>query len=228
MNILYHNPICPLSRQVRFYLEELNINHELKKVNYTSRTLNPGFVIKKENFFDNFPILNVKEDNLSLIGEYSIIEFLSENYKNFIFMPQDKVIKADIRNYLNTLNKKFFYNTSYIYIEEKFIRFANRVGVPRTDFLRRAKQNIIKYFYFISDILSENSFLIHDKISSVDIALASHISVLDYFSAINWDMWYHIGNWYSIIKSRSSFRKLLQDRIPGFLPPEHYSKLDFI
>ncbi len=34
-------------------------------------------------------------------------------------------------------------------------------------------------------------------------------------------------DWYARIKSRPSFRPLLQDQVPGVTPPAHYADLDF-
>jgi glutathione S-transferase len=33
--------------------------------------------------------------------------------------------------------------------------------------------------------------------------------------------------WYALLKSRPSFRPILEDRIAGFAPPEYYSDPDF-
>ena len=60
-----------------------------------------------------------------------------------------------------------------------------------------------------------------------DVVAASHISTIDYFGEIKWDNFPLIKQWYAIIKSRPSFRSILQDHIAGFVPYTDYANLDF-
>jgi glutathione S-transferase len=55
--------------------------------------------------------------------------------------------------------------------------------------------------------------------SLADIAAASHVSVLDYFGDAPWREYPASKLWYSKIKSRPSFRPLLQDRWPASRGP---------
>ena len=60
-----------------------------------------------------------------------------------------------------------------------------------------------------------------------DAAAAAHSSALDYLGDVPWDQHAAAKDWYVRIKSRPSFRPLLDDRIPGLPPPKHYADLDF-
>ena len=60
-----------------------------------------------------------------------------------------------------------------------------------------------------------------------DLAAAAHLSAVDYIGDVPWKDHEGAKNWYSRVKSRPSFRTLLEDNIPGAPPPKHYRNLDF-
>ena len=47
------------------------------------------------------------------------------------------------------------------------------------------------------------------------------------FGGIEWDGHDAAQTWYSALKSRPTFRPMLDDRMEGLPPPLHYDKLDF-
>jgi glutathione S-transferase len=44
---------------------------------------------------------------------------------------------------------------------------------------------------------------------------------------VPWDDHRGARDWYARVKSRPSFKPLLDDTIPGFTPPPHYQDVDF-
>jgi glutathione S-transferase len=80
---------------------------------------------------------------------------------------------------------------------------------------------------YIGWLAETRSFLAGGTLSLADLAAAAHISVLDFLGDIDWTQHPHTRDWYARIKSRPSFRTLLNDRVPGMAPPEHYVNLDF-
>ena len=60
-----------------------------------------------------------------------------------------------------------------------------------------------------------------------DLAVAAHLSALDYFGEVPWSEFPAAAEWYVRMKSRPSFRSLLADRVPGQPPVAHYAELDF-
>jgi glutathione S-transferase len=60
-----------------------------------------------------------------------------------------------------------------------------------------------------------------------DIAAAAHISILDYLGDVPWNNYKNAKLWYSKIKSRPSFKDILNDTIRGILPARTYTDLDF-
>jgi glutathione S-transferase len=60
-----------------------------------------------------------------------------------------------------------------------------------------------------------------------DLAVAAHLSALDYFGEVPWTEFPNTAEWYIRIKSRPAFRTLLADRVPGQPPTPSYAELDF-
>jgi glutathione S-transferase len=60
-----------------------------------------------------------------------------------------------------------------------------------------------------------------------DLAIAAHLSTLDYFGEVPWSEHVSAAEWYVRLKSRPSFRSLLADKVPGQPPVSHYAELDF-
>ena len=223
MQTLYHHPICPLSRQIRVYLKEFDMEFSVLKEDYWTRR--KGFI--KINPAGSLPVLKLESPDYILVGTYSIIEYMQETFKEFYFMPQDSITRAETRKYISWFNEKFYREVNKILINEKMIRLLIDLGGPRSNFIMAAKSNLSQHLKFLSNLLEKNTCIVSEKMSCADIAAAAQISIVDYFGEINWDSWRTIKQWYSIIKSRPAFQPILQDRIPGFGPPAEYSDLDF-
>ncbi|MGC0371782.1 MAG: hypothetical protein DGJ47_000482 [Rickettsiaceae bacterium] len=219
---LFHHQLCPLSKQIRVLLDEIKTDYNLKKEDYWLRR--PEFI--KMNQAGTLPILQT-DSNENIIGYYAIIEFLSESSDNFFLMPKDPLSRANVRRYISWFNDKFYREVSKIIVDEKMIRPITQSGEPRGEYIRLAKNNLLHHFNLIEKTLDDSAYLSSETITCADIAAASHIAIIDYFGEIYWDRWPAIKHWYSIIKSRPSFRMILSDRIPGLNPPSHYSDPDF-
>ncbi len=218
---LFHHPICPLSRQIRIYLKELNLEANIIKEDYWKRRLD--FI--KINPALNLPVIYI--DKSYIIGYYPITEFFSENFDQFFLMPKSLNDKTYAREKIYWFNEKFYREVSKIIFEEKMIRLLKKIGGPRSEYIRIAKSNLLHHLKHLNAILEQSSYIVSETLSCADIAAAAHISTIDYFGEINWDGWPLIKQWYSIIKSRPSFRPILKDQIPGFVPAKEYSDLDF-
>ncbi len=220
MNSLYHFPLCPYSRQLRILLREKNINFTLIREDYWLRRkelllLNPA---------GELPIYICNDGKIC--GIYPILEYITETSEPS-FMDFLPIEKAEIRRLIFWFNKKFYREVTKYVLDEKMIRLFVNAGSPRSEFLRNAKENLLKHLKYLNQLLEEKEYIATDTISLADFVAASHLSVLDFFDEIPWDYNPAIKHWYSLIKSRPSFRPLLIDRISGFNPPKHYSDLDF-
>ncbi|MGI4775782.1 MAG: glutathione S-transferase family protein [Janthinobacterium lividum] len=219
---LYHYPICPLSRQVRVILKELNLMFSIVKEDYWLN--NEEFL--KINPAGTLPVL-IELSNHTISGIYPIIEYLDEKYPNLRLMEGDLITKSEIRRLFYWFNDKFCKEVTNILIDEKVIRLISGIGSPRTEYIKIAKNNLIVHLNYLSNLLQIRGMLSCERLTIADIAAACQISVIDYFGEINWNNWPLVQLWYSAIKSRPSFRPILQDYVPGFTPSSTYADLDF-
>lgn len=207
-------------------MSELEIEYSMSREDYW---------LRRGEFLSNnpsasLPILVIEEDGQKLgpiIGYYPIVEFLHEKFDKFYLMPDNFILLSEIRKYIFWFNDKFFREVTKVIVDEKVIRPLTRSGEPRSDYLRAAKNNLNHHFKILENILENNSYLVSDKVTLADIVAASHVSIVDYFGEIQWDLWPLIKHWYSILKSRPAFRLVLADRIPGLNPPSYYLDPDF-
>lgn len=224
MLILYHHPICPLSRQIRVFLKECNAEFTLIKENYWHRRNE----LIDMNPLGTLPIIQIDKFFPVLVGNYSIIEYMVEKFEDFYFMPKSINERVLVRQNISWFNDKFYREVSKILIDEKMIRLLMHNDSPRSAFIRVAKNNLNQHFKLITHYLEQGSqHIALEHLSCADIVAASHISTVDYFGEINWDSWPIIKEWYAIIKSRPSFQTILKDRVAGFVPPINYGELDF-
>lgn len=220
MRLLYHYPLCPFSRQVRILLDDTQLEYSMVKEDYWQR---PPALLKL-NPAAELPILQ-DEAGIHIVDIYAILEYLQDKYH--IYGTNNINEKAEIRRMISWCNHKFYREVTKIYVDEKIVRLMKRQGSPRTDYLRLAKSNLQHHLLYFSKQLAKFGYLCHPTLSVADKVAAAHLSVIDYFGAVDWEKYPELKEWYLIIKSRPSFRKLLQDYIPGFAPASHYTELDF-
>ena len=80
---------------------------------------------------------------------------------------------------------------------------------------------------FLEALASERAYLAGRNLSIADLSVAAHLSAYDYFGDVPWDLTPDLKAWYARIKSRPSFRALLEDRVGNAKPVKHYADLDF-
>jgi glutathione S-transferase len=222
---LFHHPICPFSRKVRAHLAAKEIGFELVQENFWERrkefiAMNPAGTV---------PVLFDNANAAVICVSSAIIEYAEEKHhsgKNFL---GDSVVKrAEARRLQNWFDEKFYSEvTRYVLNERFFNRYLPGATSPNSEVLRVARKNLNIHLSYIEYLLETRRYLAGDQISVADFAAASQISVLDYFGDVNWQHYLPVKEWYSLIKSHKVFGEILKDRIPGIVPPEHYSKLDF-
>ncbi|KJV71012.1 glutathione S-transferase, C-terminal domain protein, partial [Orientia tsutsugamushi str. UT76] len=206
MRKVYYYPLCPFSRQLRIILKEVDSVFTLIK---------EEFWLKKKEFITlnpngKLPVL-IETSGLVVYDIFTIIEYLREIEPNFHFICNEPEKNVAIRKLFTWFNDKFYHEVTKIILDEKLIKFLKNYGSPRSDLLKIAKTSQKAHFNFIANLLQSNSYLAGDQVTIADIAAASHISVIDYFNEVVWDYYPSVKNWYVLIKSRPSFKPLLQD-----------------
>lgn len=222
MRTLYHFPLCPFSRKVRFLLAEKNLPFNLVTENFWERrrafaNLNPAMQV---------PVLS-EENGVSIPDSYAICEYIEAKYPANKMLGSSPEEAAGIRRLVSWFDNKFYNEVGNYLLNEKVIRYVTGVGEPCSDAIRAAKVNIVPHLQYIEFLVTDYKWLMGESLTMADIAAAAHLSVVDYLGEVPWEGYPEVREWYAQVKSRPSFRPILEDRITGYAPPKCYANLDF-
>jgi glutathione S-transferase len=95
------------------------------------------------------------------------------------------------------------------------------------DTIRQAREALKPFMPLIGAAAERRGYLAAKECTLADLAVAAHLSALDYFGEVPWTDFPATAEWYLRMKSRPAFRTLLADRVPGQPPAPHYAELDF-
>ena len=222
MRFLYHLPLCPYSRKVRLVLGEKKLGVELRAEKTWERRaeylqLNPAGLVP-----------TLLEDNGLAVPESSVIcEYLEEAYDDDSLLGATLAERVEARRLVAWFDGPFAVAVTMNFVVEKYLKRISGQGQPDANALRRGYGYLGEHLAYIGWLASARNYLAGDRLTVADLAAAAHVSVLDFLGEIDWSKHAETREWYARIKSRPSFRTLLNDRIPGMMPPPHYVNLDF-
>jgi glutathione S-transferase len=222
MRTLYHFWLSPFSRAVRIILAEKGLLFDLAIEKTWERR--PAFLAM--NPACEVPVL-IEPDNSVLSDSRVILEYLEEVYPERPLLDGDKLARAEARRVTQWFDTKFNAEVTEMLVGEKIMKRFSGQGQPEAPAIRAGLSNIHEHLTYISYLAERRRWLAGDHFSAADIAAASHISVIDYLGNVPWEDHPGAKDWYARIKSRPSFRPLLEDHVPGIMPPAHYADLDF-
>ncbi len=222
MRTLFHLWLHPFSRKVRIALAEKNLEFELQIEKVWERrteflALNPA---------GDVPVL-VEQDGTTLANSQVICEYLEEVYPEQNLLGHDPVQRAETRRLVSWFDGKFNHEVSENLVGEKLMKRYLQMGEPHGPSIRAGHANIHYHLDYIGFLTEKRKWLAGDNFSLADITAAAHLSAIDYIGDVPWEEHEAAREWYAKIKSRKSFRPLLDDRIPGFDPAGHYENADF-
>lgn len=222
MRTLFHLWLHAFSRKVRIALAEKNLAFELQIEKVWERrteflALNPA---------GDVPVL-VEEDGTTLANSQVICEYLEEVYPEQNLLGTDPVQRAETRRLISWFDNKFNREVTENLVGEKLMKRVLKMGEPHGPSIRAGHANIHYHLDYIGFLTEKRTWLAGDNFSLADITAAAHLSSIDYIGDVPWEEHEAAREWYAKIKSRKSFRALLDDRIPGFAPAGHYEDVDF-
>lgn len=222
MRILYHLWMTPQCRKVRVTLLEKQLDFELRAENIFERrdeflALNPAGEI---------PVL-VEPDGTALSGSDAICEFLDEVHPEPPLLGHQPIGRAEVRRLVQWFDGKFNKEVTENLVGEKLMKRYLGNGAPSSKAVRAGHANIHHHLDYIGYLTERRTWLAGNDFSLADIAAAAHLSSIDYLGDVPWNEHEEAKDWYARIKSRPSFRSILEDNIPGSPPQKHYANLDF-
>ena len=222
MRILYHLWMSPQCRKVRVALLEKRLEFDLRAENVWERrdeflALNPA---------SDVPVL-VETDGTALSGSDAICEFLDEVHPEPPLIGHQPIARAEVRRLVHWFDEKFNAEVTENLVGEKMTKRYLGKGGPNSKAVRAGHANIHSHLDYIGYLTERRTWLAGDDFSLADIAAAAHLSSIDYLGDVPWAEHEEAKDWYARIKSRPSFRSILEDNIPGAPPQKHYANLDF-
>jgi glutathione S-transferase len=222
MRTLYHVWLHPFSRKVRLALAEKRLEFDLQVEKIWERrtaflAMNPA---------GDVPVL-VEADGTILSNSQVICEYLEEVYPEVNLLGSDPMQRAETRRLVGWFDVKFNREVTDNLVGEKLMKRFLKLGEPHGPSIRAGHANIHYHLDYIGFLCEKRKWLAGEVFSLADIAAAAHLSSIDYIGDVPWDEHHAARDWYARVKSRPSFKSLLEDRIPGFTPVDHYENVDF-
>lgn len=219
---LYQFPLCPFSRKVRLVLGEKGIGYELWRENpWDMRdeflNLNPA---------GRTPVLQDPGKGLALSDSRAICEYLEETVERSPLIIGTAAARAEIRRLVAMFDEKFFADVTGPLLHERMMKRLVLRQSPDSRVLREAMRLAHDHLYYIDYLVDTRPWLGGATLSLADLAAAAQISVCDYLGGLDWSGHEQARTWYSVFKSRPSFRPLLAERMEVIQPPSHYADLN--
>lgn len=219
---LHHLPLSAASRAVRLALAEKGLEVQLQAEPVWEHrdaflALNPSGEV---------PVL-VDVDGAVIAGGDVILEYLDEAYPDRPLISDSIAARVECRRMVAWIAQRFDREVTGPLVQEKVLKRFLQLGHPDSNAIRAAKSNIGMHLEYIGWLTDRRRWLAGNELTRADLVAAAHLSVVDYLGDVPWQDHFSAKDWYSKIKSRPSFRPLLEDYVPGALPPTHYANLDF-
>lgn len=229
MFTLYHHPASPFSRKARIVLGENGLDFIPVTIEPWKR--DDSFMTKNPS--GEIPVLQ-EPGGRYICGHRPVCEYISEITSRPL-VGVNPLERAEVRRLCDWFDEKFFNEATVYLAGEKIYKRLNNGGAPDSDLIRAGKANVVSHLRYAEWLLKQRNWIAGENFSLADIAAAAQLSVLDYIDEVPWDKTDKDGSplfeetkiWYARIKSRPSFRPLLNDRLGTLLPSEKYTDLDF-
>ena len=188
----------------------------------------PSEDLYEANVLGKIPVL-VDINGNSICGPCAIREYLEELYPEKNLIGPDDASRAEARRIADWFSFSFISDVYAPITNEKIIkRFTKNINkTPDPSVARAAMSKFAVHLDYLSWLIDRRNWLAGRDFSIADIYAAAFLSVLDYLGFVPWDKYETVKTWYARIKSRPSFRSILQDHLSQIPPSKEYSNLDF-
>lgn len=224
MKRLWHWPIDPLARTVRLALGEKGWRYEGIVImpwvaDLELSALAPG--ASQPALLDTDA-----QTRVSCVGTMAICEYLEEAVPTPRLLPFPPAERAEARR-LWQWSEESFAGINNTLLAERVNQWVRREQAPDSQALRQGLHALKNRLTFLDALTGERAYVAGRNLSLADLSVAAHLSAYDYFGDVLWEAVPDLKAWYGRMKSRPSFRPLLDDRVGNAKPARHYADLDF-
>ena len=212
-------PLCPFSRKVRLALAEKGVPYEIVPTRPWDATdafyaLNPA---------GRTPVARNEEKRVVLADSQAICEYFEETEDRAPLILGTAAGRAEIRRLVALFDEQFFGEVTLPLLNERMKKRIVLRQPPDSRTLREAMRLAHEHLDYIDWLIDTRRWVAGAQISLADFAAAAQISVADYLGGIDWTGHDEAHGWYRVMKSRPSFRALLNDKMEGLPPPPGYN-----
>lgn len=220
---LYQFALCPFSRKVRLLLAEKGVAYEL--VTEHPWEARPGF--RDISVSGRTPAMRDEVRDLTLSDSVAICEYFEETEPAKPLYAGSAMLRADIRRLIAWFDSNFYAEVGAPLLQEKMIKRLFYRQPPDARALGDAMRAATAHLEMLGSLLDHHKWLTGTTMTMADLTAAAHISVADYLGGIDWAGHDLVHDWYAVLKSRPSFRPLLDERMGALMPPPHYGDVNF-
>ena len=219
---LYQFPLCPFSRKIRLLMGEKNIAYELVREDPWAASdlffnLNPA---------GSTPVLVNEGRRIAIADSRAIGEYLEETVERAPMINGTATSRAEIRRLVALFDENFYRDVTAPLLSERMKKRIILRQPPDSTIIAQAMRMAHGHLDYLDWLIDNRPWLAGSTMSLADLAAAAQISVADYLGGIDWAGHEQTRGWYSVFKSRPSFRPLLTERMEPIKPPAHYALLD--
>ncbi|WP_114520822.1 glutathione S-transferase family protein [Altererythrobacter sp. ZODW24] len=219
---LHQFPLCPFSRKLRLLLSEKGVAYDLWRENpWEGRdeflALNPA---------GRTPVLHDSDKGVTLLDSRATCEYFEETVEKSPMINGTAANRAEIRRLVALFDENFFGDVTGPLLNERMKKRLIYRQPPDSRVLREAMKLAHGHLDYIDYLIDHRPWLAGAQMSLADLAAAAQISVADYLGGIDWAGHEQSRGWYSVFKSRPSFRPLLSERMEVIQPPSHYADVN--
>ncbi len=214
--------MCAASRAAKIILHEKNIKfHSINEPIWQRR-----LEFLKINPEGELPVI-VDDKETKIIGYFSLAYYLEESLLENNLIGKNSFDRLEVRRICKWLNNKFYKEIIENIVEERVFKNLKGLGHPSSECLKAGRINLKNHENYFEWLLKNRSFLAGEFFSLADIAYSAYLSTLDYLGEIKWERINLTKKWYAKIKSRPSFRDILEEKLYIIPASKHYQNLDF-
>jgi glutathione S-transferase len=169
-------------------------------------------------------------DGTTYEGLWAIVDHLEGTYADHPMTPADDAQRAEALRILDwAMGQLHETVTRRIVFEKGAQRFTGAAlrSAPDMNVIRSGRDALKPALKMLGEAAEGRGYLACRDCTLADLAVAAHLSALDYFGEVPWGDHPQAQEWYQRMKSRPSFRTLLADKVAGQPPVAHYAELDF-
>ena len=219
---LFYLPLHTLSRAAKVVLaekkiESLTINEPIWKRRIDFLKINPE---------GSLPVI-IDINGKVIVGVLNLVEYLDDTKVGDNLIGKDPEKKLEVRRIFRWIESKMHKEVVENIIEERVFKKIMGKGGPSSEALKVGRINLENHLKYFEWILNKRTYLAGEFFSAADILYAATLSSLDYLGEVKWEKFAYSKKWYAHIKSRPSFRELLNEKIYDISPSKNYKNLDF-